>query len=227
MRHISLAAAIVAAALIMAQDAGAQDTPAISLRPAEPRTWDIAGRVGWSASHKPDVGGEWDDWYDAFAGGVSVGRHLTPNLKTEIHAGATREGRIFTQSPVSPADPFPIFRSREHYFRTTSIDAGLSYQFFENQWFHPFVGGGLQVIRERHRIEVPQQFLPPRSPGGPPLSAPAVSSPPEVAYSARPFVATGFKWYVAERAFVRTTLHVSVGRRGLTQSWTAGIGADL
>jgi hypothetical protein len=227
MKHISVAAAVTAAVLLVTQAAGAQERPAISLMPAGDRTWDLAGHAGWSASHKPDIGAEWDDWYNAFAGGVSAGRYLTPNVKAEIHAVEAREGRIYSQDPISPADAFPAFRPREHYFRTTSIGASVSYQFFENQWFHPFAGGGLEVIREHHRVEVPQHFQPPRGPGGSALTVPAVSFAPEVTYSARPFLTTGFKWYVAERAFMRATLQVSIGRCGAAIVFTAGIGADL
>ena len=195
--------------------------------PANLPTWDLAGHAGWSASHKPDVGAEWDDWYNAFAGGISAGHYLTPHVKAEIHAVEAREGRISSQDPISPTDAFPAFRSRERYFRTTSIGAGVSYQFFENQWFHPFAGGGLEVNREHHRIEVPQHFQTPRGAGGPGLAVPAVSFAPEVTYSARPFLTTGFKWYVAERAFVRASLQASIGRGGATNMWTTGIGADL
>jgi opacity protein-like surface antigen len=225
MMNMQLAAAFLAAALFVAGAAAAQERPAISLTPAESAQWDIAGHVGWLASHKPDITAE---WYDVLSGGVSAGRYLTPHLKTEIHAVMAREGRMYSQDPVLLTAPFPVFRSREHTFQTASVGAGVSYQFFENQWFHPFVGGGLEVLREHHRVRVPEQFLPQRAPGVPAVTLPAVSFAPEVSYAARPFVTTGFKWYVAERAFLRTSIQASFSRRGTTHVvWAAGIGADL
>lgn len=161
---------------------------------------------------------------------MSAGRYLTPHFKTEIHAAMTREGRIYSQEPVPVllTAPFPVFRSREHYFQTVSAGAGVSYQFFENQWCHPFVGGGLEVLREHHRVRVPEQFLPQRARGVPGVALPAVSLAPEVSYAARPFVTTGFKWYVAERAFLRTSIQASFSHRGTAHVvWAAGIGADL
>ena len=226
--NMPLAAAFMAAAVFVAGAAAAQERPAISLTPVESAQWDIAGHVGWLASDKSDIGAEWDDWYNAFAGGVSAGRYLTPHFKTEIHAAMAREGRIYSQDPVPLTAPFPVFRSREHYFRTVSVGAGVSYQFLENQWFHPFVGGGLEVLREHHRVRVPEQFLPQRATGVPMVALPAVSFAPEVSYAARPFVTTGFKWYVGERAFLRTSIQASLSHRGRTHVvWAAGIGADL
>lgn len=227
MTKMPVAAAFVAAALLMAGQAGAQERPVISLTPAGAAQWDLAGQVGWLASNKPDIGAEWDDWYDALSGGVSVGRYLTPHVKTEIHAAMASEGRIYSQDPVLLTAPVPTYRSREHYFRTASAGAGVSYQFFENQWFHPFAGGGLEVVREHHRVHVPEQFLPQRGPGIPAVSVPAVSFAPEVSYAARPFVTTGFKWYVAERGFLRTSIQASFSRGTTHIAWTAGIGADL
>jgi hypothetical protein len=53
-------------------------------------------------------------------------------------------------------------------------------------------------------------------------------APLKVTYASRPFVATGFKLYVAERAFVRTDVKGSFSNRGTTHvMWTAGIGVDL
>ena len=51
---------------------------------------------------------------------------------------------------------------------------------------------------------------------------------PTVSYAARPFVATGFKWYVNERGFIKSDVKVSVGRDNNVQTtWSAGIGVDL
>lgn len=214
----------------------------ISLTPVEPARWDVAGHVGWFASDKSDIGAEWDDWYNSLSGGVSAGRYLTPHVKTEIHAAVSGEGRIYSEDLRPLPLGFPIvFRPREHYFRTTTVGAGLAYQLFENQWFHPFVGGGLEVLREHHRVDIPRQFapvpLPPTVPGLPTVTrdplAPflvvqEVAPPPQVTYEARPFVTTGFKWYVAERAFLRTSIQASFSRRGTAHvTWAAGIGADL
>jgi opacity protein-like surface antigen len=216
MTHTPLAAAFVAAAVLVAGTAAAQERPAISLTPANPAQWDIAGHVGWLAADKSGDGSFGDDWYNALSGGLSVGRYLTPHARTEVHATITGDGRVYRQEQL-PGN-VPVFRAREHHFRTATIGAGVFYQFFDNQWFHPYAGGGLEVLREDHRVTVLEFSRPTVAP----------SSSRDVSYAARPFVSTGFKWYVAERAFVRAGVRASFSNRGSTHVvWMTGIGADL
>jgi|SRR5687768_12009101 opacity protein-like surface antigen len=219
-----LAAAFLAAALLATGTASAQQ-PAVSLTPANPARWDIAGSVGWLGADTSGAGTIGDDWYDTFAGAVSIGRYVTPHVKTEIQGGVTAEGRIYRVEQLALPGVPPAFRAQEHYFRNATVGAGVLYQFFDNQWFHPFAGAGIEVLRERDRVEAQPPFgqVPGRVP-------PALTAPPstQVRYGVRPFVATGFKWYVAERAFMRTGVQASFSNRGTTHIvWTAGIGADL
>jgi hypothetical protein len=221
------AAAMVAAALLWAAPAAAQQQPTLSLAPAIPARWDVAGHAGWFSAHKPEVGAEWDDWYNAGLGGISAGYLFTPHVKADVHVAFSTEGRIFFgESIVVPGQPFPIFRTHEHFFQTSAFGASASYQFFENQWIHPAIGAGLEAVRERHRVYTPQQFAPSRDPI--PLVIPASSGPAEVSIILRPFLTTGVKFYVTERSFVRTDLRSSFSTRGLSHVvWTAGIGVDL
>lgn len=221
------AAASMAAALLWTPAVAAQERPAISLVPADPARWDVAGHAGWLRSNKSEIGADWNDWYDAAAGGISGGYYFTPHVKTDVHATFTTEGRIFTNESIPVAgQPFPTFRTSEHFFQTAAFGASGSYQFFENQWVHPSVGAGLDLVRERHRVYTPQQFVSSRDPR--PVVIPAVSGPTEVSYAARPFVTTGVKFYVTDRTFVRTDLRSSFSTRGLSHViWTAGIGVDL
>jgi hypothetical protein len=215
MTHRSRAAAFMAAALVVAGSAAAQDWPALSLTPVDPARWDVSAQAGWLAVDKSGSGSFGDDWYSVFSGGVSAGRYLTPHLKTEIQFAMNGEGRVYRQDP--PSGGVPVFRASEHYFLSAAIGAGVFYQFFENQWFHPHAGGGLELLREAHRVvEL----------GGRLESGAAVA--PEVSHTARPFVATGFKWYVADRAFVRAGVQGSFSSGGATRVvWTSGFGADL
>lgn len=222
------AAAFVAAAFFSGGVANAQDRPGVSLTSAAPATWDVAGHIGWLGSNKAGVGAEWDDWYNAPAGGLTVGHYLTPHFKAEIQAAFSGEGRIFDEQPIPvPGQAFPIFRSREHYFSATTVSGGVSRQFFENQWFHPFVGGGLEVVREQERIETLQQFVPGPDPRVP-VVIPALVGAESVRWAARPYVTTGFKWYVSQRGFVRGDLRVSISNQGAQHVvWAAGAGIDF
>lgn len=224
MTNMPVAAAFLAAALLITGTAAAQQ-PAISLTPADPARWDFAGSVGWLGADPSGAGTLGDDWYDTVAGAVSIGRYITPHLKAEIQGGISGEGRLYRVEELPLPGAPPVFRAQEHYFRNATIGAAVFYQFFENQWFHPFAGGGIEVLRERDRVEVQVPFGPVPGRVLPPL--PPLPSP-QVTYAARPFVATGFKWYVAERAFMRTGVQASFSNHGATHVvWIAGIGADL
>ena len=219
------AAAFLTAALLSSTPAAAQ-APPITLTPASPRHWDVSGDIGWFNSRRAEVTDTWDQWYDVPAASASVGRYWTPHIRSDVRVSVAGEGRTFQQDRIgSSGELFP--RYREHYFRTAAAGIGLSYQFLENQWFHPFAGGGVEVERQSHRIVSPELRLPPR-PGQPPLVLPPLTAGPTVSYSARPFVATGFKWYVHERAFIRSDVKVSIGRdRNIQNTYSAGIGVDL
>ena len=229
------AAAFAAAALFGAHAAAAQDRPVVSLAAADPARWDLAGHVGWLGSNKSDIGDEWNDWYNAASAGVAAGYYVTPHFKAELQTAFSRQGRVFSQESIAvPGGAFPIFSSREHFFTATTISAGVSRQFFENQWFHPFVGGGLEMVRETHRIDTPQQFISGRpDPATPSIPAvlqvvPATTGSTEVNWTARPFVAIGFKGYVSERGFVRSELRSSFSTRGAEHIvWSGGAGIDF
>ena len=215
MKHCSRAAAFMAAAFFVAGSAAAQSPPAIALTPADPARWDIAAHVGWLAVVTPQSDFYGDDSYNVASGGVSLGRYLTPHLKAEIHAAMNGEGTLYRHEVLPGAAPG--FRTTEHHVRTASAGAGLLYQFFDNQWFHPYVGGGLEVLREEDRAVVLDGRVGTRA-----------SLASDVSHTARPFVATGFKWYVTERAFVRAGVQGSFSGRGTTHvTWTAAVGADL
>ena len=228
MTHSSRAALAVAA-LLLAGPAAAQEPAMVTRAPAELARWDVGGHAGWLGSEKSDVSARWDRWFSVAAAGVSVGRYLTPHLRADLQLTAAREGRVYGEEPIeAPGDPFPRFRSVEHDFQATTVGAGLSYQFFENQWFHPFAGGGVEVLRERHRVVRPELILPRRDPGAPFTILPESTEETDVTYAARPFVSAGFKWYLTGRGFIRTDVRTSFSNRGATHvAWTAGIGVDL
>jgi hypothetical protein len=196
---------VVAVLLGGAATAAAQGPGAVSLQPASPARWDLWGEAGWLGHNKAEVAPDWDDWYDAGFGGVGLGYHLTPHLRSELRAAVAGEGRVLEeQRVVVPGQPFPVFRLREHRYRTASLAAALAYQFFENQWFHPALGGGFELVHEREA-----------GVGG--------------SVRMRPFVAAGFKWYGNERVFVRSDVRVSLFGNGAAArvTWSAGVGVDL
>jgi hypothetical protein len=221
-------ATVAVLALVRPAIASAQATSGISLTPPDLPRWDVSGDVGWLSSNKSDIGPDWNDWYDVASGGGSVGFYATANLKAELRLAFSGEGSVYQEERIDiPGQPFPTFRLREHHFRTAALGGVVTYQFFENRWFHPHVGAGLETIRESARTFVPESRVPSRQPGVP-LVIPAAESRTDISWTVRPVVSTGFKWYLSERGFVRSDLRVAIGnRRAARVVWTAGIGVDL
>lgn len=227
MNHRLPAAVVLAAVISAAAPAAAQNRPVISLIPENPARWDVSGQVGWLGGNKSEIGPPWDEWYEAASFGASLGYYWTPHVKLELEVLTSTEGSLLTQEPISlPGQPFPIFFSREHIFRSTGVAGGLGYQFLENAWFHPFVAGGLEVARETVRTRTPPQFLSGRF--GPLEELPGEATERETSYSARPYLAAGFKWYVSERAFIRSDIRTSISSsRAESVGWRGGVGFDF
>ena len=202
--------------------------PAVTLVPAGASRWDAAGQITWLGEHPPNGAIQWDRWFDVAAGGGMLGYYWTPHLKAELDVSTSTKGEMYSIEPlVLPGSTVPFYLQRDHEFRISTASAGLIGQFFENAWFHPFVGGGIELVHERERIETTLPFGPPRDP-----RAPAIVPAPEpetwVRYATRPYVATGFKAYVSERGFIRTDLRASWSSEGLAAlAWRSGVGVDF
>jgi hypothetical protein len=214
--------------LLIAQPGFAQAPHVISLSPAQPARWDVAAQITWFGNNKSDVVPDWNRWYSAGAGGMMVGRYWTPHLKTEVAATVSRTGRIYVTDPVVITGLFPTtFVTRERLFQATTVTAAVSYQFLENEWVHPFVGGGLEVARERQRVNELRQTIPVRDPASSPF-IPGSPDAPEVTYTAQPFVNAGFKMFASERVFARTEVMTSINSRGVAHAaWSAGMGVEF
>ena len=187
--------------------------------------WDAAAHVTWLGERRSAQSFEWDRWFGVASGGGVVGYYWTPHLKTEFDLATSTEGEFYSVEIVQVAgQPNLLYLQRDHESRFTTASLGLTGQFFENAWFHPFIGAGLELVREREHIEV----LPiPASPRGP-TASPAPLDETHLHYNARPYLATGFKVYVSDRAFIRTDIRTAWTSNGLASlGWRSGVGVDF
>jgi hypothetical protein len=199
----------------------------ISISPADTPRWDVAGSIGWLAGNKSDLAEDWNDWYDTFATSLEVGRYWTPHIKSEAAITYTSEGGVFSHAERFIAEEqITVFIPREHHFRVTAISAAATYQFLENTWVHPFVTGGVHAVQERERSV--SQDVPYHRRDFSRIVVPIPQPSAATTWSARPFVAGGAKFYVSERAFVRTDLSAAwQDRRVGHVTWRAGLGIDF
>jgi len=225
-RLIWCAITAVVVALFPASPAMAQR--AISLVPPDSPRWDVAGSAGWLGQTRTRSNGPFVDdiWLNAGAVAGSIGFQWAPHLKLTGDIATSSNGRFYTYEPVTvPGRPAPIYRSLEHGVRTTAASGSVAYQFFDNRWVHPFVAAGVEIAQEHDRIEsILQPILGPDGRADVPI--PSIET--RTTTAVRPTSGGGFKFYVAERAFVSTDIRFSFDRRGLvSSSWRSGVGFDF
>ena len=213
------AAALAALVLCGVSPAAAQDQLVTMFVPESQRLWDVTGFVGWRGVDKSAVAEDWNDWYDAAAFSATAGRYLTPHVKLEVDLSTTSTGRVFEETFVGTPG-LPFYTLREHAFRRTTVGAMLAYQFLENRWVHPYLGVGAEGVRETEHLET--QFVSPGVPRG------GLAQETRVRHSVRPLVAGGVKFYVSERAFIRTDLISTFSKEGAESAvWRIGVGVDF
>ena len=225
-RSIRCAMAALVVALISIGPARAQQT--ISLVPADAPRWDAGGAVAWASRNQPRASGTSpeENWINAGSLSGSVGYHWTSHLTLEADVGTSSTARFYTYELVVPPDrTTPVYRSSEHGVKTTTGAGAVSYQFFENRWVHPFVVTGIEVSRERDRLE---SILPPIFTPGGRTDLPVTSTEFKTTNVVRPLAGGSFKFYVDERAFIKSDLRFTFDSRGpATSSWRVGIGFEF
>jgi hypothetical protein len=158
------------------------------------------------------------DWEASLFKGLGAGFYWSEHLKTEIEAGwpGPTEGYGYFSSRA--ADGSSVFTSEEHTFHAFTASVGQLYQFGRNSFVHPFVGAGVSVTRERDEIERTTQT----SRG--PLHTDVGDT---TSVRARPFVTTGLKAYVSDRAFFRGDVKIDFRNRVEQMVWRVGFGVDF
>ena len=169
---------------------------------------DVSATLGWFNVRKAGPEHSSDDWAnrigDFSAGG---GWYWTDNLKTQVDFGATTrtERYSFEQLVI---DGRPTYQASETTFSSHHLAIGQHYQFFRNQWVHPRVGAGVDIMWERSQVETqPAVFFD--------LSGrrielrPGRTEGPSTKTIARPFVEMGYKAYMTRRAFFTNDLRLA------------------
>jgi hypothetical protein len=178
--------------------------------------WDIAAGTGVFAGHpgNPGDGESFENWYHSATLGLTLGRYFTPNLKLEGEATISGEGSRYglRTIQVPTLGPFPI--SVERQTRTNSASGALVWQFFENQWVHPFLMAGATVDFDRESLHTwPQSSFrgDPRVPGSEVLLTTERVEHLGTTRRIRALVGGGAKLYVAPGAFFRADSRIGIG----------------
>jgi hypothetical protein len=228
MRQIGLTGACIAVTLLFASGASAQDLQPAGT-PNMPR-WDVDASIG--LLNRSDVLSDRDGRYEStgsynrtmLAYRLGVGRFWTQHIKSDVGVTLTREQYAFDldTNPLPGLPPGAAYVDRTS--RVTTMSATLTYQFFENDFVHPYVSGGADlnwVQSHRFRHETTTTINRVR------YTIPALDEH-DVSLVARPTVAVGCKSYFNSHAFVRPEALVAVDSTGVAQTtFRFAVGVDF
>lgn len=198
--------------------------------------WDTGVMTGVFIGHPGRLNASddnFDNWYNSGSLALSAGRYLTTHLKAEGEVMISAEGERFVtrlvQVPGVPGATYAV--GSNQFVRTNGVSAGLAYQFFENQWAHPFVFGGVAVDFDRSRVHTwPQSYYrgDPRIPGN---EIPLVTESTVdfgTSRHVRGVLGAGAKLYMTPRSFFKTDARVNLGAHDSGHlSFRLGVGVDF
>jgi opacity protein-like surface antigen len=215
---LAIAAWVMGAAVAVAQE------PA---RPPLTRA-DVQVVVGWQNLRREQPQQSYNDnWMNGiFYGGGGAGWYWTDHLKTRVDFGAGTEGHQYRYEPIVVNGQTSASSSRLSVQRQ-SVAVAQQYQFFRNQWFHPYVGAGLDIARETTIESYDPVFVFDSVTRVSRQLTPAQTRGPDHRMVARPFAETGFKAYMTRRAFFTGDMRVAF-RHGVDETlFRCGFGVDF
>jgi hypothetical protein len=146
---------------------------------------------------------------------------------TRVSATATTTATLY--APVTiVVNNLPVFVSTRRSFSTRRLGLVQQYQFRRNEWVHPFLGAGVDVVWERLGAEDDPVYAFDQVTRQSRLTRNAVNYPVRTAVAGRGVLTGGIKAYMSRKAFALTDLRVSIGR-GRTEDaeWRFGLGVDF
>ncbi len=132
-------------------------------QPAVASRWDVSGMGGLFLGHPVDASDDrqYDRWYNTGTLAITAGRYLTPHLKIEAEGVLAGEGERYVTHLVQVPGYGQAAVSTNQFVGINSVSGALVWQFFENQWAHPFVSAGASLDFDRERRQTwPQSVLP-------------------------------------------------------------------
>ena len=165
-------------------------------------------------------------WHGSLLVGLSGGHYWTDHLKTEVDGSwnSTRKRDIYETIERQGGYTFALSDYLAHDIRVGVVQL---YQFGRNEWVHPYVGVGADVVRRDAWLErLPQSrtvFLQSRNI---PVDIPAARERKTTVFAHAVFK-TGLKMYATEKAFFNTELKFGVRRDVDHLVWKIGVGVDF
>ncbi|MGH9370639.1 MAG: hypothetical protein ACRD15_03825 [Vicinamibacterales bacterium] len=219
------ACTIVASVMVVlagASRAGAQDPPSHRLLVRG----DVSGSVGWAHVNTSELSVH-ENWFSrGLSGDLAFGWYWTNHLRTEVYAGGTDEFTVHASGPLH-IDGRTLITSSNYTFAARRLGISQQYQFGHNQWFHPYLGAGVEVVSEQRsrRDEAVYWFDPVTYRTH--REREAVEHPERTDVEPYAFVSAGFKAYMHPRVFFLTDGRFTFASRPEQVLLRFGLGVDF
>ena len=198
-------------------------------QPPPPRLMrgDISGTVGWVSIDKSDVR-SYNDWHSQLGVSGGAGWYWTDHHKTQVEVAATTGATVYSSEQIVVSPQQQTFLTTVRQYESQRVSLTQLYQFRRNEWVHPFLGAGLDIVREQSsRRDDPAYWYDPISRQSR-LAREPVQHGKRSEVTARAVLTAGVKAYFSRKVFALTDLLVGIGgQRTEDVQWRVGLGADL
>lgn len=168
----------------------------------------------------------YDDWHGQGLFTAGAGWYWTDHLKTDVEIGGTTKARTYAATPVVIGGQ-PHVASSQITFSSKRLALLQRYQFGRNEWFHPNVGAGLEVVSRSKSVRQDPVWVYDQVTRQSRLLIPAVQQERQKDAEARALAVAGFKAYVTRRAFFLGDFRVAFTDRPEDALLRFGVGVDF
>jgi hypothetical protein len=188
---------------------------------------DVSGTVNWVSINKSDAR-SYNDWHSQFGVSGGMGWYWTDHHKTQVDFAATTAASVYSSQPYVVGPQQQTFVTTVRSYESQRVSLIQLYQFRRNEWVHPFLGAGIDIVREQSSGRDDPIFWYDQVLRQSRLARDSVRYGEQSKIAARAVLTTGVKAYFSRKVFALTDLRVNVSsHRAEDMQWRFGLGADF
>ena len=152
----------------------------------------------------------------------------TDHHKTQVEFAATTAASVYSSEPFAVGPQQQTFVTTVRSYESQRVSLTQLYQFRRNEWVHPFLGAGLDIVREQSSGRDDPIFWYDPIVRQSRLARDSVRYGTQSEIAARAVLTAGVKAYFSRKVFALTDLRVAVSsHRAEDTQWRFGLGADF
>jgi hypothetical protein len=218
---------LAAASLLLAPAPRLQAQDNVQPPPQRLMRGDVSGTVNWVSINKTDAR-SYNDWHSQFGVSGGVGWYWTDHHKTQVDFAATTAASVYSSQPYLVGPQQQTFVTTVRSYESQRVSLIQLYQFRRNEWVHPFLGAGIDLVREESSGRDDPIFWYDPVLRQSRLARDSVRYGDHSKIAARAVLTTGVKAYFSRKVFALTDLRVNVSsHRAEDMQWRFGLGADF